>query len=118
MILMILMILILIKPGDIAGCIKSYYNNNKGINCGLSVQKQVLGPSDSIEVSVVCYPCTQCNGCGKFDNAIFSYMKPIVRCLHCGVEVASDDVVCPACNMTLPLPPWQSSAAPVGRKAG
>jgi predicted amidophosphoribosyltransferase len=55
----------------------------------------------------MCYPCTQCNCCGKFDNDLLAFMiaQPTLHCLTCSASISKSDIVCPACGKPLSLAP-------------
>jgi ribosomal protein L40E len=57
----------------------------------------------------MCYPCTMCNGCGKFDHELFQYMIPRLLCLKCGAELPKDAGVCPECGAPRPPIPGQTA---------
>ncbi|MDR3136468.1 MAG: zinc-ribbon domain-containing protein [Coriobacteriales bacterium] len=46
-----------------------------------------------------------CNGCGKFDQELFAYLKPKLLCMACGNEISPGDESCPACGTPCPPKP-------------
>jgi hypothetical protein len=69
----------------------------------------------------MCYPCSGCNGCGKMNSELFSYMIPQLRCMNCGAEYSLGEGRCATCGGELPMPPgereWQREGtikAPIG----
>jgi rRNA maturation endonuclease Nob1 len=55
----------------------------------------------------MCYPCSGCNGCGKMDSKLFSYMIPRLRCMNCGMEYHLGEDACTECGWELPKPPGE-----------
>lgn len=47
----------------------------------------------------MCYPCTQCGRCGKFNEDSPLYTPPPeIPCLRCGGVVDADTGVCASCG--------------------
>ena len=58
----------------------------------------------------MCYPCTMCGRCGKFDPESPLYTPPpTIPCLACGGDVDPATGICRDCGA--------SAFAPVGTKA-
>lgn len=47
----------------------------------------------------MCYPCTKCGRCGKYDEKSVYYVPPAaIPCLSCGGLVNSETGICDACG--------------------
>ncbi len=54
----------------------------------------------------MCYPCTQCGACGKYDSDLFMLSKgPILTCPLCGAAIDMEAGTCPKCLFRLFSPP-------------
>ncbi len=54
----------------------------------------------------MCYPCTQCGACGKYDSDLFMLSEvPILACPLCGADIDMAAGTCPECLFRLFSPP-------------
>lgn len=53
----------------------------------------------------MCYPCTFCGACGKFESDLFVLSQPpVTTCLACKTVFEASLRRCPACGTGLPVP--------------
>jgi len=54
----------------------------------------------------MCFPCTFCGLCGKYDNPDLPTEKDaVLRCFVCGAPLVTGTQTCPACGKTVWRPP-------------
>ena len=61
----------------------------------------------------MCYPCTRCNSCGKFNEGNLFYQKPgKIPCFKCGGEVNPETGRCETCGDQALMPAGGGSKFP------